>query len=290
MSEKTKGNDDASDKNRGSVELPEPIGKKIATVSSCTPSSSYSIEVCQGPDCTGLGGGVAILEIEELIREHHHQNKNRNGRICVVAGGCRDFCSVGPNAHIHVRRQAQEKRGKTKPKPKTILLESFQNVREATSCDRVVSAAIALSSPSESPCDGGNSNENGSPVSALSSMDRHRSMMARRTERKRWEALKEVSRTIAKCNKVVAATASATTSNSTDRSAIERKLRIWNETCKDRIEGGGRSIGQSQREQRRTKHLVEIASEKLNRICLHSESDSSSSYSSSDEESDTSDE
>ena len=67
-------------------------------ISSSSSRSSYSIEVCQGPDCKGLGGGIAILEIEELVQEHKYHNTE--GNIRVVSGGCRDFCSVGPNVHV----------------------------------------------------------------------------------------------------------------------------------------------------------------------------------------------
>ena len=110
-------------------------------------SFGYSIEVCQGPDCTGLGGGAAILEIEELVREHHfHQNAaddaGGSAMIRVVTGGCRDFCTVGPNAHILARVPKEQRKGRKR----TSLMESFQNVNDAPSCDRVVNSTIAYAS------------------------------------------------------------------------------------------------------------------------------------------------
>ncbi len=217
---------------------------------------SYLIEVCQGPDCTGLGGGIAILEIEELVREDSSQKDVEN--IRVVVGGCRDFCSVGPNVHIHQRGG----------KKKRMLLESFSNVRDASSCARVVARAIEYDS-SEISME--NSNE------IKPDLDLHRSMMARRAARMRWEALKDVSRTITKIKKMVAASSS--------NEKMEGKLRNWKEQCKDRIERIV-AAGNNPREKRRIDRLVEIASERLDRICLQMDDMSdSSSYSSSDDSS-----
>jgi hypothetical protein len=298
MDENSSSNDDVNDNdndgndNDNGVVLPQQRGGKTSS-SSC---STYSIEVCQGPDCTGLGGGVAELEIEELVREYEHNQHhgtNHNNRIRVIAGGCRNFCSVGPNAHILVQRQQQrnQKRGK-KTRATTTMLESFQNVKDASSCNRVVNNAIAYASSSSS-FDG---LVNETPIASSSSptvmnRDRHRSMVARKSERTRWEALKDVSRTIAKCKKVVDAS-----NNGGSGSGMERKHQIWKETCTDRIHRATTpsmtmTSHQSQRDQRRSGRLIEIASEKLDRICLQSDDESdNSSYNSSSEESDTSDE
>ena len=245
MSENSNNDDDLND-NHGNTILPKEKGERI---------SSYSIEVCQGPDCTGLGGGVAVLEIEELVREHIYQKGGDNLRV--IAGGCRDFCSVGPNVHIH------QKSGRKK----TILLESFQNVRDASSCDRVVSHATAQSS-SDHPTDEDATNRN-PPASSVGSM------MARRAERIRWEALKDVSRTIAKSKKTAA---------DGGDTVMKRKLRVWKETCTDRIERLATANQLSQREKRRMDTLVQIASDRLDRICLQVDDVSdSSSYGSSDD-------
>lgn len=56
-----------------------------------------TIEVCLGPDCSGSGGGATLLEIEELVSCHHEILTNTPK---VVPGGCRDFCTMGPNVHI----------------------------------------------------------------------------------------------------------------------------------------------------------------------------------------------
>jgi hypothetical protein len=54
---------------------------------------SITIEVCLGPECSHSGGGAAFLEIEELVSGKDHS-------VDLVAGGCRDFCTVGPNVHV----------------------------------------------------------------------------------------------------------------------------------------------------------------------------------------------
>ena len=58
------------------------------------------IEVCQGPDCTGLGGGAALLEMEDLV-SNQMGGPTHNCHYQVVPGGCRNLCSMGPNVHLH---------------------------------------------------------------------------------------------------------------------------------------------------------------------------------------------
>ena len=211
------------------------------------------------------------MEIEELVREHRNSQTGQE-TIRVVVGGCRDFCSVGPNVHIHAR-----KRNQNGSKRKTnVLLESFQGVNDASSCSRVLESIIAHKTPSNGPTISTQSESS-------STIDRHRSMMARKAERQRWEALKDVSRTIAKCQK--------TLSSNLENNTLERKQKVWKESCKDRLERCTLSMGKSQggaqhvRERRRVQNLVEIASETLDRICLQNDSDSdSSSYTSSSSE------
>ena len=60
--------------------------------------TSVTIEVCLGPDCSGGGGGAALLEIEALVLD---SRGGKSANICVVGGGCRDYCTMGPNVHIH---------------------------------------------------------------------------------------------------------------------------------------------------------------------------------------------
>ena len=50
-----------------------------------------------------LGGGAALLEIEDLVRQQLCPNKGSNfnsDTIIVQAGGCRDQCTEGPNVRI----------------------------------------------------------------------------------------------------------------------------------------------------------------------------------------------
>ena len=80
------------------------VHKKTSTPSTTT------IEVCLGPDCSGGGGGAALLEIEDLVscREKvNHTTSTRSAtydinkkKVVVVPGGCRDFCTMGPNVHV----------------------------------------------------------------------------------------------------------------------------------------------------------------------------------------------
>lgn len=78
------------------------------------------LEVCQGPDCFGSGGGAAIVELEELVQEY----KNGDG-VVVVRGGCRNFCSMGPNVHFNQQhftkvngvQECRSVLGSTEPSP-----------------------------------------------------------------------------------------------------------------------------------------------------------------------------
>lgn len=54
-------------------------------------TSKRRIEVCQGPDCFGAGGGAVLIELEELVQEYSSST--------IVRGGCRNFCAMGPNVH-----------------------------------------------------------------------------------------------------------------------------------------------------------------------------------------------
>ena len=86
------------------------------------------IEVCQGPDCFGAGGGATILEIEELVQEQDADNFH------VIRGGCRNFCSMGPNVHycssiIGIRQQN----------------EHFTKVVGVTECQELVEKTVSSS-------------------------------------------------------------------------------------------------------------------------------------------------
>ena len=68
------------------------VQKKTSSLSITT------IEVCLGPDCSGGGGGAALLEIEDLVscretlntttstKSATYDNKSQN--VVVVPGGC----------------------------------------------------------------------------------------------------------------------------------------------------------------------------------------------------------
>ena len=57
-------------------------------------------------DCSGGGGGAALLEIEELLSYRaksctgNNSDDANNKNVKVVIGGCRDRCTMGPNVHI----------------------------------------------------------------------------------------------------------------------------------------------------------------------------------------------
>lgn len=61
-------------------------------------STTTTIEVCLGPDCSGSGGGAALLEIEELLSATFR--KKCVGSKIVLPGGCRDYCTMGPNIYV----------------------------------------------------------------------------------------------------------------------------------------------------------------------------------------------
>ena len=90
-----------------------PTNPSVAAVSQRTISKFATtkkkriIEVCLGPDCAVAGGGAALLEIEDLVRQqqqcpnkHNDSDDDGDTKIVVQAGGCRDHCTEGPNVRI----------------------------------------------------------------------------------------------------------------------------------------------------------------------------------------------
>lgn len=73
-------------------------GRATVATAPPPPAGATTIEVCLGPDCSGSGGGAALLEIEELV------SAGAAAHVSVEPGGCRDFCTVGPN--VRVRKAA----------------------------------------------------------------------------------------------------------------------------------------------------------------------------------------
>ena len=314
------------------------------TTTTTTPvtTTTYSIDICKGPYCMADGAGAAVLEIEELCREHHSNHNNtvdddghNHPQICVVSGGCRSLCDIGPAAYVfvqkeeHLRSRIQGDGSGNKHKHKTKqtstrLGEYFIKVKDPATCHHLVQTAIAYASSGGDDEGGDNNNNNkyGSTTVGTSTIDvnetgtttttmstnnnnnnNHRSqtMLARKAERTRWDALKDVSRTIVKCKKVVtaaaadaadAATTTITTTNDNDGGAaiIERKLRIWKETCTDRLHRI-QTQRPTPRDLRRTERLVKIVSDKLDFIyqdSIREDSDSDSDSDSSDSDSSSS--
>ena len=92
-------------------------GETVGVDAATAPRSDevvVGIEVCQGPDCYGAGGGATLLEMEELCQEYrwyddHNNNDNDDNnqehhhaviKPVIRRGGCRNHCSMGPNVYI----------------------------------------------------------------------------------------------------------------------------------------------------------------------------------------------
>jgi uncharacterized protein Veg len=117
-------------------------------------NSKPTIEVCHGPDCFGSGGGAALLELEELVAES-------GSSFLVVHGGCRNFCSMGPNVYADSRH--------------------FTGVKSVADCQQVAKR-VGLQLEYETDC-------KQQPIA---------SMLMNRVDRLRWKALREMARFKAK--------------------------------------------------------------------------------------------
>jgi hypothetical protein len=113
-------------------------------------NSKPTIEVCHGPDCFGSGGGAALLELEELVIES-------GSSFLVVQGGCRNFCSMGPNVHVDSRH--------------------FTGVKSVEDCQQVAKK-VGLQLEYETDC-------KQQPIV---------SMLMKRVDRLRWNALRDMAR------------------------------------------------------------------------------------------------
>jgi len=304
---------------------------------SCNVGGRISIEVCQGPDCSGLGGGAALLEIEELVQEYKdrnsHQNKCNEGEdqeqksaikgmttavsdmnldsgererqcdtsINTIVGGCRDFCTVGPNVHILEHEQEMKstlmgRRHKSRRnKKRNMLIESFEYVNDISNCQKAVDTAVSAllqnnvdksSGIHESETQGEYYGEQNQQQKQQE--DFAKSMMARRAERLRWETLKIVSRTIAKCKKILRQGQNDRPRQDLDhqqghyQSQHEkylRKVQVWKESCMVELTkahraelSATRSSASSclqERAHRRAKRLRKIMEDKME-SCLRS--------------------
>ena len=100
-----------------------------------------AIEVCHGPDCFGSGGGAVLLELEELVQEVTTTTMagSSSNNIEIQKGGCRNYCSMGPNVHCFVS-------GKhfTKVKGPAECQDVIQKVLGKTSDDDDSEAVVAV--------------------------------------------------------------------------------------------------------------------------------------------------
>jgi hypothetical protein len=162
------------------------------------------IEVCQGPDCTGLGGGAALLEIEELVaaqttaddaRRAQHQSQLNpqqqqhqplSSSYRVVSGACRNLCSVGPNVHL-LRQVSTPSNTSTD----TLLEESFAAIKSVSACQHVARAIASRGTTGESA-------DTTTPATDIASSLQPSTLMIRRMQGIRWECLRQVARILAK--------------------------------------------------------------------------------------------
>jgi hypothetical protein len=132
-------------------------GKSPALSSS--KSNPIIVEACQGPDCFGSGGGAALLELEDLVQEYHDTPNGGGQCFRVVAGGCRNFCSMGPNVHVNGRH--------------------FDSVQGIQACRKVGNDIDVCKIPSP---------EDSSTPSVIAKM------LWKRAHRLRWQALRDLAR------------------------------------------------------------------------------------------------
>lgn len=298
-----------------------------------------SIEVCQGPDCSGLGGGAALLEIEELVQEvkyqYSYQYKCNDGgaqdqqssitgiasvvsdmsivgvelglkeredqsniSIKTIVGGCRDFCTVGPNVHIleyeqettAMPKSIEIKNRRRRKKEQNALVESFEYVNDISNCQKVINTAVSTllqknydtnsgmrESDAQGECHGEQQQQQHQKGFA-------QSMMARRAERLRWEALKAVSRNIAKCKKTLRHDHDLRQFQRQEQDRDQkqkdlRKINAWKESCRDELTKAHRaelsathssaSTCVQHRAHRRAKRLRQIMEDRMD-SCLRS--------------------
>jgi hypothetical protein len=225
-----------------------------------------SVEVCQGPDCTGLGGGAAVLDIEELVQEAVELGSGLPSSInpvippvLIVAGGCRDLCTMGPN--VYLRGGALG------------TIESFNKVDSPSRCGHVA-RAVKLIYEGRSLKNGEDTEESGSALPVTT-----QSMMLRRSERMRWEALRRVSRIVATCRKdALNGLQPSQVRLDTRKEFCEEQLSV---ATKAELSATSSSGLLSERARRRANRLVQLICNALDEACtkrdlLDGESSSSS--------------
>lgn len=270
--------------------------------------SSICIKVCQGPDCTGLGGGAALLEIEELIQEEryyqqeeeHHRPINTSSAVDATrqqhqeeeevvsdasvvevapiihyqaeAGGCRNLCTVGPNVYISYQNRKS-------------VLESYHHVKDVSSCREVVQNACIYTRINQKNQTERNEDESCTSSSHQNPMhsNSHENMMTRRVDRKRWEALRNISRVISKCKKDIASSSLGSSTRNASR------CKKWKESCEQHLDpltqvelSAAKTNGSKDRAARRSERLSQNISEKLAKCFMEEESSNEGSGSDSD--------
>ena len=146
-----------------------PTTEKPPAQSSSKSKPIIIIEACQGPDCFGSGGGAVLLELEDLVQEYHDETTSGSDDgqcFRVVAGGCRNFCSMGPNVHVSGGRH-------------------FESVKEIEACRKVANDIDLLCRIIPSKDDDSSSTTTSSVISK---------MLWKRAHRLRWQALRDLAR------------------------------------------------------------------------------------------------
>jgi len=128
------------------------------------------VEVCQGTDCAGSGGGAALLEIEELVAEiiQNGSSTPSLSALSVVPGGCRNMCSLGPNVRINAGAD---------------IFQEFHRVDGPARCAEAVAAGL--------PPGSGVAPDPPKPPTPA----------ARRADRMRWGALRDCHRAISRAKR-----------------------------------------------------------------------------------------
>ena len=93
------------------------------------------VVVCSGVDCMGLGGGAALLEIEELCAEV--SSSSGPTHVEAVSGVCTLQCANAPNVNVH----------DLSSDGRSLAVSNHLRVDSAGRCAEVLAAAAAASPP-----------------------------------------------------------------------------------------------------------------------------------------------
>lgn len=166
---------------------------------------SLTIEVCQGPDCSGSGGGAAYLDIEDLVLSRPHRGGVEAGRVSTSKGGCRNMCAVGPNVHV-LRRVAnggynndsgvgsdsdRVRNVLRRRKSEELSLRHFPGVDSSAACRRIVRFAVSNSVSLLHKTD--DDDDDDDDETDMTPVDR---ILRRRADAKRWKDMRERHRRI----------------------------------------------------------------------------------------------